>query len=344
MHSLKDYSLNIPEAEYHSYPAWSYSVIAKYAKEGFSAIATLHEPTTSSPSMEFGSLFDSIMTKGMKETLDNYIVCEMNVPPAEKCVLDALAITSEYKHFDDIPAREVILAAESVRYQPKWGADARYRHISEYAAYYDTVKSGKKMVSKSDWDDATQMADIFHNDEYLSNLFGTENSDDVEYIYQAQFVENYELGNSHGDVKLKIMPDLLKVNHGEKTIQPVDLKTSAMPAYSFADNFIKYRYDIQAELYTDVLERVKDKDPDYSDYTILPYLFTDVSRTDKVPVTYKYDPTEGFSYSRGDRMYEYKGWESLLNEILDYEESQAKVPSYIKTDEPNDLITILSRQ
>ena len=89
-HSLADYSLNLPEEQYHDYPAWSYSIIAKYAKDGFSSIATLHDKVTPTPSMEFGSLFDSILTKG-KKTLDDYAVVDFNVPDAEKKVLDALA-------------------------------------------------------------------------------------------------------------------------------------------------------------------------------------------------------------------------------------------------------------
>lgn len=138
------------------------------------------------------------------------------------------------------------------------------------------------------------------------------------------------------------MPDLLVVNHKEKTIQPVDLKTSSVPAYSFGDNFIKYRYDIQAELYTDTLRKICDES-EYRDYTILPFLFTDISRSDKVPVTFVYDPSKGFSYTRGDKTYRYKGWKELLSEILYYEESNAIVPNYITTEGPNDLIEVLSK-
>ena len=143
------------------------------------------------------------------------------------------------------------------------------------------------------------------------------------------------------EVEVRIMPDLLVVNHKDKTVLPVDLKTSSMPAYDFAQNFIKFRYDLQAELYSDVLRLVLNKIPDYRDYTLLPYLFTDVSRADKVPVTYEYDPSNGFSYTKGDKIYEYKGWMELLMEILQYEESEAKVPRYITISGPNDLMSII---
>ena len=127
------------------------------------------------------------------------------------------------------------------------------------------------------------------------------------------------------------------------TIQPVDLKTSSMPAYDFPEHFVKMRYDIQGDEYSDVLRIVLDSIPEYQDYTILPYLFTDVSRTDMVPVTYTYDQTAGLSFTKGEKTYTYKRWDDLLDEIIFYEEVEAKVPDFITTSGPNDLIDIISR-
>lgn len=340
MKSLKDYSLNLSDSDYHSFPAWSYSVIAKYAKDGFGALATLHEKSESTPSMDFGSLFDSIMTKG-KKTLEEYTVVDVSVPDAEKKVLDTLA-TSYSCPFSDISVDAVLSATEATGYYPRWKAETKYEHVSAYSKYFDIIRSGKKLVSEDDWNDAMEMYKAFRDNEYLNKIFGTKNTKDIEYIYQSQFVVKWVIEGE--EVSIKIMPDLLVVNHSDKTIQPVDLKTSAMPAYAFSDNFIKFRYDIQAELYTDVLNKlIYTTATEYSNYTILPYLFTDISRTDKIPVTYMYDPTQGLSFNRGDKTYQYKGWKELLAEILVYEANNAKVPNYITTDGPNDLINILSR-
>lgn len=302
-------------------------------------MATLHDKVVTTPSMEFGSLFDSMITRGRK-TLDNYTVMDFSVPPAEKNVLDVLAANCTCTQFHDISMGEVIATADKVGYQPKWKADTRYSHISEYAKYYDVVMSGKKIVSKADWDDAVEMYKVFRNDEYLKKLFGTKDTDDVEYIYQAQFKTTFVVNGD--EVEVKMMADLIVVNHSEKTIQIVDLKTSAMPAYDFSQNFIKYRYDLEAEIYTDVVEKIANENG-YGDYEVLPFLFTDISRVDKVPVTYTYDPVGGFVYRKGEKVYEYKGWKELLAEILHYEEENARVPSYITTDGPNDLIEILER-
>lgn len=344
MKSLKDYSLNIPEQDYHALDAWSYSLIARYAKDGFSAISTLHEPVKQTDSMRFGSLFDSMLTRG-KQMLDDYAVMDVSVPDAEKKVLDTLStITNEpYIGVTDNDMQQAISIAG---YQPRWKYDTQRAHIDQFSTYYDKLRSGKTIVSEEEWKDALEMYYIVKKDEYLKEHFKNGENDGIEYIYQAQFMIDYQTKN-HGTVKLKIMPDLLEVNHNNKTIQPWDVKTSAMPAYDFADNFLKYRYDLQSAEYTYVLQKIIQQDEDYKDYHILPYLFMDISRSDKVPATYIYDPQSGdqmsgLCYVKGDKVYQYKGWEELLEEILEYEESQAKVPSYITTTGPNDLISILS--
>ena len=76
--------------------------------------------------------------------------------------------------------------------------------------------------------------------------------------------------------------------------------------------------------------------------------FMDISRKDKVPVTFEYDPrdesqTNGLCYQIGEKTYQYKGYRQLLDEILDYEASAAVVPSYIKLDGPNDLLKLLNK-
>lgn len=345
MKSLKDYSLNLSEKDYHALDAWSYSLIARYAKDGFSAISTLHEPMKQTDSMRFGSLFDSMLTRG-KQTLEDYTVMDVSVPEAEKKVLDTLStITSEpYICVTDNDMQQAISIAG---YQPRWKYDTQRTHIDPFSEYYEKLRSGKTIVSSEEWNDAMEMYRIVKNDNYLQEHFRNGTHDGIEYIYQAQFMVDYET-KSHGAVKLKIMPDMIEVDHNKKTVQPWDVKTSAMPSFGFDENFLKFRYDIQASVYTYVLHRVMEQDEDYKGYRILPYLFMDISRSDKVPATFLYSPTSGdqrggLRFEKGDKVYKYKGWEELLEEILEYEQTNAKVPNYISLTEPNRILDLLSR-
>lgn len=333
--------MHLSEKDYHAYPAWSYSLISRYAKDGFGALETLHDPVTPTPSMEFGSLFDTIITKSRGDFYDEYVVSDTMPPAAEKGVLDVL-LTKTNEPFYKVTSDTMQEAIEQCGYQKRWSYDAQYKHIAEYSDYYDARCSGKKVVTKQDFEDAIEMAKVMWESENTKCLFKKGLHGNVEYVYQAQFCEDYLL-DSGKEVKIKIMPDLLVIHHDIKTIQPVDLKTSSVPGWQFKDNFIKFRYDIQAGLYTDILKLVIDKDDYYSSFNVLPYIFADISRSDKIPVTYIYDPENGFSFESNGKTYSYKGWQELLEEILDYEEQNAKVPSYISLSEPNDLISILSK-
>lgn len=354
MKSLKEYSMNLSEADYHAYPAWSHSLITRYIREGFASMATIHEPSKPTPAMEFGSLFDSILTRG-KDTLKEYVVdtTGVNCPPAEKEVFDKLIELGfgEYS-YENLAGMhmgslvEVMNSCESFcsKYKKE---DTKFANLAKNQEYYELHRSGKKVVSKADWDDAVEMARRFRSSEFLNKIFGIKNANGIEYIYQAQFVVELPMDNGK-TVKYKIMPDLLIVNHNDKTIRPVDLKTSAMPAFDFKENFLKYRYDIQAASYTDVLQIIIMKDDVYKDYTILPFYFTDISRVDMQPVTYWYDPhdstqIDGFSYRNGEKEYKHRTWTTLLGEMVEYDEEHAVVPNGIKLDEANDLMALINR-
>lgn len=340
----------MPEEQYHAYRAYSYSMIARYARQGFRSIPTLHSPINTTPEMQFGSLVDSLLTRGKAETAKHYHVATIPLPqPAEKQVIEALVSVTNAP-YDAIPEETITTTMEDCAYYPRYKTATKLGNLREASWYYEILRSGKTIVSTEDYEDALVMCSTLQNDSYLKTLFGTKSTDDVEYLYQTQFVTKMKIEKRAGEYEtalVKIMPDLLKVDHIQKTIQPVDLKTSGMPAYDFPEHFVKMRYDIQASLYTDVLDVVIRNSKDFADYTILPYLFTDISRVDKVPVTYTYDPRSEEQINGlnvGNGRYTYKGWRKLLGEILVYEESKASVPYYIKREEPNDLISLLNKQ
>ena len=329
--------MNLPEQEYHDYPAWSQSIIAKYARNGFSALPTLLDKVDPTPEMKFGSLVDCIITRGVSVAKNEYTVSDAPLPsPSVKAVLDYILLKTGVP-YTEIQDDVFLEAMDSCKYQPKWKYETRRKSIDDCFGYYELRRAGKEVISEQDWNDAMDMAKAIRTDPYLKNVFGVGKKDGIEYLYQVQFVTSVVLNLE--ETQCKCMFDLLVVDHNKKTLQPVDLKTSSMPAYSFADHFVKMRYDLQASLYTYILKDVI-KDTEYSNYTVLPYLFTDISRTDKVPVTFEYDPSGGFSF----KDYTYKDWPVLLEEIISYKNTNATVPSYIRTDGPNDLIKLLNKE
>ena len=63
---LKRISWVCSEEEYRADPAYSYSTLAKYNREGFNKLDSLFDKVES-PSLTFGSAVDSIITGGEEE-------------------------------------------------------------------------------------------------------------------------------------------------------------------------------------------------------------------------------------------------------------------------------------
>lgn len=334
--------MGLPDADYHRYDAWSYSVIARYARQGFSSLNTLRDPIQVTPAMRFGSLFDCMLTK-RDSVLEEFTVMPTTIPEAERKALDYIA-SQTHEPLADIDREDFIKYCDDCEYWRKWKYETRLSHLMQYDTYYQALCSGKTVVDAEEWKDALEIYNIFKTHPYLKTLFGNSKTEDKEYLYQLQFLADVDIDGDK--LPVKIMPDLLVVDHKAKTIQPVDLKTSSSPAYDFLDSFLRMRYDIQASLYTDVLSSIIEKDDDYWQYDILPYLFVDVGRTDKTPLTFIYDPKsetqkDGLTYRRNGNLYTYKHWKTLLKEIVSYQKQKAKVPEGFDLNAPNDLLNLI---
>ena len=75
MRSLKDISWNISEEDYRKDPALSYSTLARFNREGFNNLNKLFDKIET-PSLTFGSAVDSIITGGMEEFNERFIVAD----------------------------------------------------------------------------------------------------------------------------------------------------------------------------------------------------------------------------------------------------------------------------
>lgn len=345
---------NLTEEQYHDMPAYSYSIIRKYATGGFKTLKTLFDKVSPTPEMQFGTLVDCMVTAGKGEAARMYDIVDTVPTESKKAVLDHLLSKDNVKNMKKCSLKDVqdilLMSTDELGYQNRWGAEAKLKSFLDDAScneYFSKMSSGKKIVSSEDWFDALRMCDALHNHPYLKDIFGEGNGDGIEYLYQAKFEADI-LIDEEQIVHIKIMPDLLVVNHIEKFIVPVDLKTSSMPAYDFAEHWQKMRYDLQASMYTDVLSLNLLASEEFSDYKIRKYLFVDISREDKIPVSFIYDPRDadqltGLCIPRGDSQLKYRGWKQLLREIVYYLDNQSIVPGYIDPIEPNDIISLLAR-
>ena len=106
------------------------------------------------------------------------------------------------------------------------------------------------------------------------------------------------------------------VDHQEKIIYPIDLKTSGHAEEDFEQSFITWRYFIQAQLYSYILKQVISKDEYFKDFKIAHYSFIVINRYTLAPLVWRYKN----NFSEIPFIYEgkeYRNWRSILIE-LDY--------------------------
>ena len=134
MKSLYDISWKVNEEEYRSDPAYSYSVIARFNREGFNGLGNLYDKIET-PSLLFGSMVDTLLTDGQEEFDRKYEVAELpNISDSLAQIAKMLFNTyhESCKSIEQIPDDAISKIGESCGYysNPKY-ASYRIRKIKE---------------------------------------------------------------------------------------------------------------------------------------------------------------------------------------------------------------------
>lgn len=180
--------------------------------------------------------------------------------------------------------KEVALeSARDLAYNPKWGDEAIIKAVSKYEKYYEELfkAKGKVVLTKEIRDKIDSLVIAIRTNERTSKYF--EKGVGTELLYQ------YPLFFTYDDIPCKALLDMVIINHKDKTILPIDFKTTVETIRNFPMVCKKRRYDIQASFYTYALNRYKEQHPQLNDYQILPFEFIVVSTTDPivVPMVFK---------------------------------------------------------
>lgn len=151
--SLKDISWQVDEPTYRQDSALSYSILARFEREGFGALDKLFE-SVESPSLLLGSMVDTLLTDGEKAFSDAYYVSDIptlkpSVEPIVKKVYDLFH--NSYTNINDILDSELMPIISEYKYQPNWRNETRCKSVKqEGAQYYQTMfmARGKTVVTQ----------------------------------------------------------------------------------------------------------------------------------------------------------------------------------------------------
>ena len=132
---------------------------------------------------------------------------------------------------------------------------------------------------------------------------------------------------------------LIIVNHKEKWIKPVDLKTSSHTEWDFYKSFVDWRYDIQARLYWAIIRQNMDKDEYFKDFKLLNYGFIVVNRRTLVPLVWTCPFTQAvdtLKFGKNNQI-EMRSPFKIGEELSFYLTSKPKVPMGISETGLNNL-------
>ena len=345
MKSLYDISWQVDEPTYRADPALSYSTLAKYEREGFNNLDKLFD-RIDTPSLTFGSAVDSIITGSQEEFDERFIVADFPSTPDTiiKIVNDVFReFCDTHKDLDSIPDVEIIHRASSFNYQPNWKPETRAKVIKEKGAdYYNLlfIADGKTVLNTQTYQDVCNAVRALKESTATKFYFAPNNpfEPNIERFYQLKFKGEFE------GVKYRNMADLIIVNHKEKWVKPVDLKTSSHTEWDFYKSFVDWRYDIQARLYWAIIRQNMNKDEYFRSFKLLDYEFIVVNRKTLTPLVWEcpFTQSTGTLTFGKNRQIEMRSPFEIGRELTYYLSSRPRVPINIEEYNTNNLRTWLN--
>lgn len=308
--SLSSLALNITEEEYRALPHLSQSALAQYASKGPRAIKDMLEGKRFEAGfLDKGSLLDTLVFFGEEGVRKRFafIATEEYPPQSVKSIVEYIynAVGRIVRDFNAVADGVILDAARMTEFQQRWKEETIVKHIREKGTkYFDFLKvnAGKIILAKEDYQNAILALRAMRENPYTYHLF--KDSPQREILTQLKFEAN----------GLKMMADWIVVDHGDKTIQIVDLKSTGKSRDDFEKSFIQFGYYLQATMYSQILKDVISKDDYFKSFTVLPFQFLVINVEELLPQLYE------FPYSNNDSDFvtrsrrKIKGYKTLIRE------------------------------
>ena len=289
---IRKLAWDVDEPTYRSDHAFSYSTLARYAKEGFSKIDELyrHEET---PSLLFGSMVDALVTGSEEEFEAKYARdSSADITWTQRTATKELYETHrEAETMFDIPEEELkeVQMRNGLWHNGYKDSTNTSKFLSQCCGYFDMLKrtGDKVLVTAQDYDDALACYGAI-SDSPAAALMLNRPADwffGKEVHHQLKF----RMTDEETGIDFRAMLDSVVVDHKTKEITPADLKTSSGREYMFPAAFVKWKYYIQGELYRHILKTKVESCPEFNGYTVKNFTFVVVNRESRTPLIWEYD-------------------------------------------------------
>jgi len=287
--SLADISWQVDESTYRADNALSYSKLSQFFKNGPKALISNEKIDT--PSLRFGSLVDCILT-AQEEFDDRFYVADIDrfSDTIRKIVEDINSYSGNWDELIHIPQDIWEEILDKYQYQTNWKCDTRVKKIVEQGEDYYTVlkySTGKIVISPQEFSDAQQCVMTLKTHPFSYQIF--ECNEDEEIFYQLKF--KYNLAG----VNARCMFDIIKVNHKEKWIRLIDLKTSGKSEEEFEKSFIDWNYWCQSGLYHNIIDLNLYEDNYFKEFKVLPFQFLVINKSNLNPLIWEVNRDDVFN-------------------------------------------------
>lgn len=210
----------------------------------------------------FGSLVDMMLTESKKDFDKKYAVIPDDTGVSEtiakivKGVYDEINDTFDlaWGTLEDYP-EQILKHCNYELYQSRWKDETRINKIVEQGSkYFDILKKcgTKTIITESEYAKAVNCVMALRSDKHTGK-YCQKKSNDPKILIIDKHVIMFE----HEGLEFKGEIDRIIVNHKEKTITPIDFKTTSKSVLNFENSFWHFRYDFQAAVY--MLGLTKDK-------------------------------------------------------------------------------------
>ena len=245
MKSIRELAWNVDEPTYRADSAISYSTLSRFEREGWRKLGSLFDKIET-PSLTFGSAVDTKLTDGDEAFNERFIVCDF--PPLSDTLISITKFL--HKNFHEshrklsmIDDAEISRAALMFNYyaNPKY-ENFRIKSIKENCdEYYSllTLAGDKTVLSQDDYADVMACVDELKTNPATKYFFSLNPFEtQIEKVFQLKFRAEFQ------SIPVRCMFDEIIVDHENKMIYPIDLKTTGHPEEEFEGSFVQWRYEI----------------------------------------------------------------------------------------------------
>lgn len=268
---FKDYCEDISEKEYRAAEGLSYSYLKELDDIGPSLIRD-GSRFKAGPGLTLGSIVDGLLTDPDYEPLDHYTLSNIRLDLSGATHTSTLLNHIKDKSIMVIEGYDFTEMFEELGFKrPPKLTDFFWQQVG-------LLNSEKPILHQSEYELALRMVETFKYHNYTKDIFNPDL--DIEVIDQA--IIKFKINNT----QCKSMLDRVHIDHTNKVIYPMDIKTGSPK--EFIDNFWNFKYYLQGGMYTMAVHSIVQTKEEFKDYKVAPFEFIYVSRVNpNLPLIYK---------------------------------------------------------